>query len=234
VQGTAAFRVQGLQAAWWDPFTGKATAASMDLNLAPYESRVLVFSKERATAAPAGSDMAPVDLSGNWKVTFADSTQPVTMTVLRSWTDDESHKFYSGTTTYEKTVNLAAAPARAWLDFGEGTVVDPNAGRRAANGMRVLLESPVREAAQVWINGKPAGAVWKPPYRVDVSGLLKPGDNAIRIVVANLALNVLAKGPLPDYKELTAKYGERFQAQDMQSVQALPSGILGPVRLVGR
>jgi len=42
------------------------------------------------------------------------------------------------------------------------------------------------------------------------------------------ALNVPRQGPLPDYKELIAKYGDRFQAQDMQSVQSLPSGIIGP------
>jgi hypothetical protein len=100
--------------------------------------------------------------------------------------------------------------------------------------MRAMLESPVREAAQVWVNGKLAGSVWKPPYRVDISGLLKSGDNAIKIVVANTALNEMAGQPLPDYKDLTAKYGERFQAQDMQAVQALPSGLLGTVRLVTR
>jgi hypothetical protein len=44
----------------------------------------------------------------------------------------------------------------------------------------------------------------------------------------------MAGEPLPDYKDLTAKYGERFQAQDMQAVQALPSGLLGTVRLVTR
>jgi hypothetical protein len=142
--------------------------------------------------------------------------------------------FYSGTGTYEKTVTLPSASAHAYLDFGEGTPVDPNAGRRPANGMRALLESPVREAAQVWVNGKLAGSVWKPPYRVDISGLLKSGDNAIKIVVANTALNEMAGEPLPDYKDLTAKYGERFQAQDMQAVQALPSGLLGTVRLVTR
>jgi len=54
------------------------------------------------------------------------------------------------------------------------------------------------------------------------------------VLVANLALNVLAKGPLPDYKELTAKYGEKFQAQDMQRVRSLPAGMLGPVKLVAR
>ena len=100
--------------------------------------------------------------------------------------------------------------------------------------MRALLEGPVRECAKVWINGKLAGAVWKPPYRVDVGGLLKAGENTIKIEVANLALNEMAAKPLPDYKELTAKYGERFQAQDMQDVKPLPSGILGPVKLVVR
>jgi len=84
------------------------------------------------------------------------------------------------------------------------------------------------------VNGKRAGAVWCAPYEVDVTGLLHEGENTLRIVVANTAINLLAKGPLPDYKALTAKYGERFQAQDMNNLQPLASGLLGPVRLVAR
>jgi hypothetical protein len=129
---------------------------------------------------------------------------------------------------------MLRAGQRVFLNFGEGTVVDPASERAAPSGMRAWLESPVREAAQVFVNGKAAGAVWKAPFEVEVTGLLKPGENAIRVVVANLALNVLAKGPLPDYKELTAKYGEKFQAQDMGSVRSLPAGMLGPVRLVAK
>jgi hypothetical protein len=129
---------------------------------------------------------------------------------------------------------MLRAGQRVFLNFGEGTVVDPASERRAPSGMRAWLESPVREAAQVFVNGKAAGAVWKAPFEVEITGLLKPGENAIRVVVANLALNVLAKGPLPDYKELTAKYGEKFTAQDMQSVRSLPAGMLGPVKLVAK
>jgi len=244
VKATAAFRVQGMQAAWWDPFTGKAAKASMDLDLAPYESRVLVFSRAVAPPIPAmsGAAIPPVDVSANWTVKFPDSAQAVAqevqMATLRPWTDDATRKFYSGTATYERTV--AAPPAmlragqRVFLNFGEGTVVDPASERRAPSGMRAWLESPVREAAQVFVNGKAAGAVWKAPFEVEITGLLKPGENAIRVVVANLALNVLAKGPLPDYKELTAKYGEKFTAQDMQSVRSLPAGMLGPVKLVAK
>src|ERR1017187_7126934 len=93
--------------------------------------------------------------------------------------------------------------------------------RRGAGG-------PGGGAGQVFVNGKPAGAVWKAPFEVEITGLLKPGDNTILVVVANLALNVLAKGPLPDYQELTAKYGEKFRAQDMQNVRSLPAGLLKP------
>jgi hypothetical protein len=206
------------KAGWWDPSTGKE--GDPHGVLAPYESRIVVSNAAFRVASPDPKSRA-TDLT-DWKLTIDGDTKG-------SWPP-----FYSGTGTYEKSVHLPSAPAHAWLDFGEGTRVDPNAGRRPANGMRALLESPVREAAQVWVNGKLAGSVWKPPYRIDLSGLLKAGDNAIQIVVANLALNEMAGKPLPDYKELNAQFGERFQAQDMQDVQALPSGILGPVKLVTR
>ena len=246
VKATAGFRIQGMLPAWWDPFTGKTAKAGMDgdrvfnIDLAPYESRVLVFSRAVSPPIPAmsGPAIPPVDVSSNWTVKFADSPQAVQMATLRSWTDDEARKFYSGTATYQRTVAAPEAMLRAhkqvFLNFGEGTVVDPASERRAPSGMRAWLESPVREAAQVFINGKPAGAVWKAPFEVEITTLLKPGENTILVVVANLALNVLAKGPLPDYKELTAKYGEKFQAQDMQSVRSLPAGMLGPVTLVAR
>ena len=129
---------------------------------------------------------------------------------------------------------MLRAGQRVFLNFGEGTVVDPASERRAPSGMRAWLESPVREAAQVFVNGKPAGAVWNAPFEIEVTGLLKAGDNAIRVVVANLALNVLAKGPLPDYKELIAKYGDKFQPQDMVSLRSLPAGMMGPVTLIAK
>jgi hypothetical protein len=100
--------------------------------------------------------------------------------------------------------------------------------------MRAMMDGPVRDAAVVFVNGQRAGAVWCSPFEVEVTKFLKAGENTIRVVVANSALNAMAKGPLPDYKALTAKYGERFQAQDMQLVVPQPSGLLGKVMLVGR
>jgi hypothetical protein len=192
---------------------------------------------DAASAPPAvtGPVPAPVELNGKWTVAFpGESAVPTT---LRSWTDDEAHRYFSGQAAYETTVNVppafAATKHAVYLNFGEGTPV-ATAEHNAGSGMRAMLESPVREAAVVYVNGKRAGSVWCAPYQVQVSGLLQAGENRIRIVVANLAINELAKGPLPDYKALSAKYGERFQPQDMAHLRPQPSGILGPVRLVAR
>jgi hypothetical protein len=198
------------------------------MDFAPYESRIVVFSAAGTASAPASKAPFITDISGQWKVTFSNTSE--TMETLHSWTD----RYYSGQAVHEKTITLPNwAGRQVYLNFGEGTAAATEE-RRAGAGMRATFDGPVREAAVVYVNGKRAGAVWCAPYEVNVTGLLKPGANQIRVVVANSAMNILAKGPLPDYKALTAKYGERFQAQDMAAVTPQPSGLLGPVRLVAK
>lgn len=121
-----------------------------------------------------------------------------------------------------------------YLNFGQGTPVAVGSEKRAGAGMRAWFEGPIREAAMVYVNGKLAGSVWKAPYEVRVSGLLHAASNRIRIVVANLAINQMSQGPVPDYKALNARYGERFQAQDLADLAPLPSGLLGPITLAAR
>jgi hypothetical protein len=235
------FRMQGMEAALWDPMTGKVGptigGSQFSLAFAPYESHIVVFTKggPRPSSGITRQGPGPVDVSTGWTLTF-NGSPAIQLDKLESWTDLEGRKFYSGQAAYERTVNVPQAVVDRGHDvvltLGEGTPV--TGGPRAANGMRAMLESPVHEAAIVWVNGKRAGAVWSAPYEVDITGLLHTGDNQIRIQVANLALNEMAKGPLPDYKELNAKYGERFQAQDMNQVQPLASGLLGPIKIVTR
>ena len=201
-----------------------------NLTLAPYQSRVVILTKDEPVRIKPGEAAPPLDLSGDWTVTFTGLPQPVMMHQLRSWTDDEKTKFFSGQAIYERTVTVP--PGRyTTLQFGDGTPV-PETPRR--NGMRAWLDSPVRDAAVVYINDQRAGSVWCPPYQVDVTKLLRPGENHIRIVVANRAINALAGQKLPDYKELVAKYGDRFQPQDLDDVKPLPAGLLGPLKLTSR
>ena len=152
---------------------------------------------------------------------------------MKSWIDDEETRYYSGTAVYEKQIDLPAAFAQRGLavilDFGQPTPVAP--GGPAAR-MQAWIDAPVREAAVVTMNGRRAGAVWCPPYAIDVTAQAKPGPNALRVEVANLAINHMAGRALPDYRLLNLRYGTRFDPQDMDKVQPVPAGLCGPIRLV--
>jgi hypothetical protein len=234
----ATFRARG-GAEWWDPFTGKSTGAgsgpTLHFDLAPYESRVVVFSI-RAAAPPqqqATPPFAPIDLSHDWKVTFDKTNKQESMPSFQSWTAFDAEKFYSGTATYTRTVEIPDNVAKArqvLLDFGEGSPVPRETLHQA--GTRTWYDPPVREVAVVSVNGKPAGDLWHPPYRLDVTALVHAGTNELRIVVANTAINELAGRAAPDYRLLNLRYGEKFTPQDMDHLEPLPSGILGTVRLI--
>jgi hypothetical protein len=166
-------------------------------------------------------------------VTFDKSGTGETMQTLHSWTDYAAQKYYSGTAIYTRTVEIPEAVAKSgsvFLDFGEGTPL-PRQQLRLA-GTRTWYDPPVREVAVVTVNGKPAGDVWHPPYRLDVTTLVHAGTNELRIVVANTAINELAGRAAPDYRLLNLRYGEKFTPQDMDHLEPLPSGILGTVRLI--
>lgn len=238
---TATFRVSGLNAETWNPFDGTvrregATGSTLKLPIEPYGSRLVVFSKRNLAAPTVVTSRAstPIDLSSGWKVTVG-AAAPTVWEKLSSWTDNESTRYFSGVATYEKEVTIPAdwlqPGVPTVLDFGEGTALPV---QNLRNGMQVWLDGPIREAAVVYINDKRAGSVWCPPYELDVASLLKPGVNKIRIEVANTAMNYMAGHSLPDYRLLNLRFGERFQPQDMDKIAALPSGILGPVKLVVR
>jgi hypothetical protein len=234
----------GMKAEEWDPFTGsvrelkdesdKKEYSRIPVNLGPYESRLFVFTKRMwPYKEPATTQVpAPIDLSNSWQVAIG-SNAPSSWEKLRSWTDDESNRYFSGSATYTKTVSVPNQLLKPGLSvrlyFGEGIPLTP---QNLRSGMQAWLEGPIREAAVVYINDKRAGAVWCSPYSLDVTGFLKPGANTLRIEVANTAMNYMAGHTLPDYRLLNLRYGERFQAQDMDKIQALPSGLLGPVRLI--
>jgi hypothetical protein len=250
--GTVTVRATGLDPEWWDPLAGEVLAAitttrsaatsTMPFELEPYGSRVLVLAPGHRKTASASNVPARaasrtlVDLNADWDVRFGDAAEAVHMTTLRSWIDEEQTRYFSGVATYERRFVVPSAgrsrTARLVLDLGDGAVNDEPQPSRNTPGMSVPFDAPVREAAVIEVNGRRAGAIWCPPYRLDVTSLVRAGENTIRIRVGNLAINHMAGRPAPDYRLLNLRYGERFQAQDMDKVRPLPSGLLGPVRLL--
>ena len=238
----ATFRARQFQPEWWDPISGKVSAAevrqrtsttiSLDVDLAPYESRILVLSRRSLPShlRPLVSD-SKIDISRGWRVKF-DNKQTLVMDELRSWTAESDLRYFSGHATYDKTVFIpptSIGPENSvLLDFGEGQAL-PSQALKA--GMQAWLDAPIREAAVVYINHKRAGSLWCPPYSLEIAPLLHAGENEFEVEVANLALNYMAGRPLPDYRLLDLRYGKRFESQDMDKVQSVPSGLFGPIRL---
>ncbi len=235
----------------WDPDSGKVLSAGkhadtdrIPLTLAPYESRIFVLSA-RPSMTLAGPSLSPssssalneertTDLSTSWQIRFAGSTSNQTLTSLTSWTDLEGRQFYSGEADYTRTFDVSKAPksgARVLIDFGPGT---PTVDTRPpdANGTHALLDPPIREAAIVYINGQRAGSLWHPPYRIDISVLVHKGQNRVEVRAYNTAINEMAGQPPRDYNALYAKYGKRFEPQDMENLKPVPSGLIGHVSLV--
>jgi len=83
-------------------------------------------------------------------------------------------------------------------------------------GLKLTLDCGlVGSAAEVWVNGKSAGArVWQ-PYEFDITSLVKAGRNRIRILVTNTLANERA---VENHAALLPKI-------DM-------NGLMGPVRIV--
>lgn len=221
----ASFRVKGKVPELWNAETGRATPLSyrlegdrvrVPLELGAQDARFVVFRKS-ATApawqAPKVSSTRVATIAGPWTVGFeAGRGAPASATLpsLSDWTasSDPGIKYFSGAATYQKRLE---AP-RNWF----------------AKGQRLMLDlGDVRELAVVTVNGKVMPTAWRAPYKVDVSGALKPGRNDISIKVVNLWTNRLIGDKQPGAKPVAFAPVNFYQAD----APLRPSGLLGPVTL---
>lgn len=131
----------------------------------------------RDTALPISGIIQPLVLTGAWQVHFPPdlgAPEQITLPELISLHthSQDGVKYFSGTATYTKTIDLPAtmlAPKkRLYLDLGRVEVL-----------------------ADVVVNGKELGTLWKRPYRIDITDAVKAGANTIDIRATNLWPNRL-------------------------------------------
>lgn len=165
---------------------------------------------------------APLDVSGPWEVCFPpkmDVPERTTFERLRSWPEhpNEAIRCFSGTATYGRTFELPAD--------------------RLGEGRRALIDlGQVESLAEVVINGRNLGVLWKPPFVVDVTSAVQVGKNRLEVRVTNAWLNRLigdqkypqgfpAAGALQFKPHLAADISNRL------GDQLVPAGLIGPVRI---
>ncbi|HEX4486224.1 MAG TPA: glycosyl hydrolase [Terriglobales bacterium] len=241
----AQFRSKQVSAELWDPLAEKTQGlkisdGKIQLDLEPYASRVVIF---RAQSKPSGpkkllANRGEKDLSTGWTMTLPNSSANKSVNLPYSWSSEAATQFFSGTASFTKdiTVSIPEAASHLYLDFGAAVPAEREA--LSAHTLRgysfaALVTPPIREAATVFVNDQRAGSIWAPPYRIEITGMLKTGPNSIRVEVYNTAINELAEGGrLADINALTEHYGLRFKLQDFDDLKPLPSGVLSKVKLI--
>jgi hypothetical protein len=224
------FRIEGMQPELWEATTGnirnltaydqKDKVISVPLKLEPYESVFVVFRKNAGKASGngiAGNYPAPVvltDIKGPWTLNFNASQRgpesPVVFETLQDWTlsKDDRIKYYSGTAWYNCQFKLGkiASGKQIFIDLGRLTAM-----------------------AKVTINGSFAGGVWTLPYRLDITRLVKEGENELKIEVVNTWMNrLIGDMNLPENQRRTWCPVNQYKADSPLQ----PSGLFGPVEIL--
>lgn len=177
-----------------------------------YEAKTASGKTLKATVAKVPP---PQPITGPWALRFPPkwgAPDQVTLDKLVSWSDhsDEGVRHFSGTATYTKEFDWqpGGKQVRYFLDLGE-----------------------VKELAEVVLNGKNLGILWKPPFRAEITGALKPGKNKLEVRVTNLWPNrLIGDVALPEDKRFTWTTFQPYKAGD----PLLPSGLLGPVTVLAQ
>jgi hypothetical protein len=223
------FCISDKEAELWHPDTGEIEPAPYSIadnrttvrfNLDQRESVFVVFRRAasstfRSLLAVKSTTLGKVD--GPWDVSFPPNLgapERIQLTELQSWTEnaDDGVKYFSGTATYTKTI----WSPQSWFE----------------NRAKLLLDlGMVRDISELSVNGKILGILWKPPYRMDVTDILKPGENEIQIKVTNQWTNRLVgdQSTPADKKVLPAGGAMSFLGRMPPLTE---SGLIGPVTVV--
>lgn len=178
----------------------------------PYESLI---------ALPVEDLPDPIILNDRWTVRFPenwDVPEETAFNQLMSWTDHPHPgiRHFSGTATYYKILDVP------------GEYLQPE--------HQVILDlGEVGMMAEIRINGRELGILWKPPYEVNITKDLHEGDNELEIGVTNTWWNRLVgdqKYP-GGFPGSTMDHPRTYTTTRAWSAEdgLLRSGLIGPVRL---
>jgi len=181
------FRVAGKQPEIWNPETGEISPAEnwkitadgrteVVLDMSSAGSVFVVFSKATSkkgvsTSKPKYKEVA--QLNKAWNVSFDKHYVPKGQITLDKLIPLNKHadfdvRHFSGTATYLTTFQLEKVDESMFIDLGDVQVI-----------------------AEIKLNGKAFKTLWKPPFRVDISDVVKSGKNELEVKVTNLWVNRL-------------------------------------------
>jgi hypothetical protein len=256
IDANCKFRVTNGYPECWNPVTKEINQLSefhkedqvtkILLKFEPYQSYFIVFNPlgKRSTETKTNNVFTLVHyktIENDWDVTFKsiyDKEFKENFPELKDWSTHENQniKYFSGLAKYTTSFTMdddftIMKNDRYYLDLGK-----------------------VNYIARIFLNEKEAGTAWTAPWRVEITSLLKAGQNNLTIEVANLWPNRLIGDenfPLdavysekwnlleewPDWlinndRRPTGRKTLPFYRAYSKENKLLPSGLIGPLEVM--
>jgi len=206
---------------------------SITLDLDPDASVFVVFTEDErsipVSQPKTSGNIKSQDIDGSWKLTFPTGWGAPPKAIfdnLISWTESENEgiRYFSGTACYHKTISIQEQDIKnnASIELSLGEVCD---------------------VAEVYLNGKSAGILWKEPFMLDITELVQAGENELKIEVVNQWVNRLTGDMLSDPDKRFCRTNQPYISSDDQgydnwiedsdeTFRLKTSGLLGPVKLL--
>ena len=201
----------------------------VNLTFEPYEAYWLVFD---SIGQPMQSDQLPreswstaVTLDDSWNVRIDESVQPPPVSIrsttsgaeglvspegenrpLADW-GEWGLKMFSGFVDYATTFELGSEDGRVMLCLGK-----------------------VEHMAEVWVNGKAVGYRLWPPFDLEITAAVRPGENELKIRVGNLICNSM-KQFVDDSQSYEGRLLVPVWAWSLPTAKDFEAGLLGPVEV---
>lgn len=213
------------------------SGTGVEIELEAYQSLLFVFSDEIVEKPKEGQysrweDIK--DISNDWSFNVPKKQFEKKYKILTGWEKEPVLKYFSGTGEYRKTFVLTLEEADRCLRMSQVSLVIEHLG----------------ETAEINVNGSLAGTLIKHPYQLDITNLLKPGENIIEIQTTNLLINRMIDPEYPERLEkekvinewpyetgsLAACRKERlFNWREREMIkEPLPSGMWGKIKIIGK
>jgi hypothetical protein len=197
------------------PYQDSGSETTIALAFNDWESKFIVFS----SAYPEGteeqvvySDERALVIDGPWTLNFEAGRGAPKEIVQEQLAPLSTHqlsgvKYFSGITHYSNSFMLSAKDEAE--DF-------------------MLEFDHISDVAEVLVNGKSAGVIWKKPYRIDISDWVVAGENTLEVRVANRWKNRLIGDRQPGVSPVTYTTFNTY----LPNAELDKSGLDGQVRLI--
>lgn len=222
----AKFRITGKKPELWDAVTGTVRdlpsflqtdgTTFMTIQLAANGSSFIIFRKDGTigdtTKVNYPLPKTSIAITSPWTVTFdpkmGGTARAVVFDTLTDWSlnSNDNIKYYSGAARYRNTFEIKR------IEKDANYVIDLGLAK---------------DIAKITVNGAELGGAWTPPYQLDITKALKPGENKLEIKIVNTWVNrLLGDALLPADQRKTKTWLKPDPKAGLE-----PSGLLGPVKI---